>query len=273
MGVASAFVLRNTGKEAVRHYKSGHHAAEGTPIVFSSFAANRDATVPIENTSGFYAVYAPGGVQGRSPIVAGYLRDYETGLRLDGAALFSVGHVSVDGAKNVISLSPGGRALSATLFSNGAKVLVEARGGGAEVGAIHQEAGSPTDLISTPRGEHTLSCLSEFSCPATQVLPFSLVKGSYAWLDLFPAPALLHGRLRVRLEAAGSTYWSGTVTYDGTTISVADSLTKSIGPQAIGASASKIIRIYNGLVQLSIYSDSDASLSSLWIHFHGEYLV
>ena len=274
MGVAAAFVLRRTGDEGIRHYRGVPNAKESGPIVFVGFATESRNPTPAPKTHGFYSVHAAAGVQGRSPIVAGYIRGYDTGLWLDGPTTHSVGYVSVENVNTVLRLGASGRAMSSIIYSANAPVLLASYNGGAEAGAFHQEGAAPQAIIAGDADPaQPPSCVAEFSGAAAQALPHAFGSDSYEFLDLFPAPDLLHGRLRIRLKGAGWIYWSGDVHYDGKAVTVSAALAKAYGPQAVASTSGPVIRIESGKVQLGVYSAKAAALQSVWLHFKGEYVL
>ncbi|AVQ00847.1 hypothetical protein B7G68_02600 [Caulobacter segnis] len=274
LGVLGAFVLNETGTEGIRHYRSGKNWGEGTPIVFSAFAAARAERVGFAGSSGFYNAYDAQGAQGRSPIVAAYFKGYETGLYLNGPELFSVGYVSVDGATNVLHLSSMGKALSSVVYSEGAKVFLReegGRGGGAEAGAFHQLDSAPLKIIQPsiePR--RSVACVSEFSCPALGPIPREASGPSGMWIDLFAAPALMNARVKVRALGQGSMYWSADVFYDGRTVTVERVLKKTSGDLEV---LEPSLRVAGGKMQFLVKAKNVGALKSIWLHVAGEYCL
>lgn len=274
LGVLSAFVLNDTGAEGIRHYRSGRNWSEGTPIVFSGFAATRADRTAFAGSSGFYNAYDAQGTQGRSPIVAAYFKGYETGLYLNGPELFSVGYVSVDGAANVLRLSSMGKAISSVAYSEGAKVFLQergGRGGGAEAGAFHQLDSAPLAIIEpSAQPGRTVACVAEFSCPALGVLPSDVGAATGVWVDLFAAPALMNARIKVRALSQESLYWSANVFYDGGTIIVERVLSKKGGQLEV---LEPNLKIEDGKVKILMRGRGGGILKSVWIHLVGEYCL
>lgn len=210
--VLSSFLLRNCGGDGVRLLPAGRHPQHYGPAVLTAFGIEGTRAA---HSAGIYCVYDPTGFSGRTVATAGYIRGFDTGLRLDGPGLFAADHVSVEDVDAVLELGLGGRA-PGRFFSKGARAFVRSKGL-AWAGEFHQEDAPPAVIVEGEPG-----CVVDgFSFPIRAQL-----KAGANTVDLFARPKLMSGRLSLLCRfGAVPRLWEADVHLDAGGLAVSGVLT------------------------------------------------
>lgn len=260
-------VVGNVGQEL---QGAGHWAqpwdggvSEGMPVVGNSFRAASGNTA----TPGYWQVWdTPGSVEGMT-YIGNRAKNFYRGFELGKAFSIVDGNVVEDASDSAIYAAGGSRQFGTNLARNCATLAKTERF--SVLGKI-VSATTPTTLLDT--SAHTASTLGSllrgFAFPKTAV---SIAASSTTTVDLFPMPLRMRGRLVCAIRGSSSTthfcYFSADLIYDGTTLTVSNTLEQVSGNLNTGTFV-----VNSGNLAITVANASTLISTDIYVDFDGEYL-